>query len=223
MAEHTDLVPLPAPSMSMESFQCDTFALQMRFQKGDLKAEEFLRAASERGIDTSPDEDGDVQISVMFKENINESPYHAHLTMTVRKDGRGKADLSYHPGEANDPIEPPPGADECAEWLGGFLTGEVTTHIHVDYTFDESFTSAVSLNFPLPTSEKSLAGAVVSGLSFVLPTASGTSMIVQTGDDNETYIFLRETLKQELKNFRLYAELRRRSELVYSVMKKTGK
>jgi hypothetical protein len=78
----------------------------------------------------------------------------------------------------------------------------------------------MSLNFPLTSSEKSLAGAVVSGLALILPQDPKTTVIIQSGKNGETYIFLRKTIQLDLKDFSLMSELEQQLTLVETLVKK---
>lgn len=223
MAEPTVLIPSLTP-MNMQSFHCDTFELQMRFQARTINLDAFLNAVSEKGIHGKPDADGNTKIALVFRGNSETSSNcHAHLTVSVRKSGQARAELTYHSVGTKKAIVPPPSVEDCAQWFGSFLTGEIETHLHIDYTFDESFTPAISLRFPLTTSEKSLAGALVSGLALTLPEAPSRTLIIQSGEEKETYLFIRETTHQSLKDFNLLKELEQRSELVSSIVKKSNK
>src|SRR6266567_1788256 len=169
MAEPT-ILSAEQKNMSMERFHCDTFELGLRFDEGEMNVDAFLKDVSQRGISIEPDEDGDREISFAFKTDDSAADkYHAHLTVHIWKDGSGRADLSYHTGEAERGIQPPPTVHDCADWLGQFFVDELTAHMHVNYTFSKPFVPTVSLNFPLTTSEKGLAGTVVSGLALILP------------------------------------------------------
>jgi hypothetical protein len=220
MAEPFALFPYHKP-MSLERFHCDTFELRLRFDAGEQNVDAFLKALNEKGVKTEPDEDGDREIGfAVASDDETSDEYHAHITVRIWEDGSGRLDLSYHSGEAEKNIEPPPSVSDCARWLGAFFTDELTTHTHVNYTLDKSFNPTMSLNFPLTSSEKSLAGAVVSGLALILPQDPKTTVIIQSGKNGETYIFLRKTIQLDLKDFSLMSELEQQLTLVETLVKK---
>jgi hypothetical protein len=204
----------------MDVFHCDMFEMRIRFEPHEMNVKAFLEALSEKGIKAEPDEDGDTEISLTFPcADETVSDYHAHLTVNLWKSGRGKLDLSYHRGGTEKGAVSPASVNDCGQWLGSFFTDKVTAHIHVNYTFGKSFAPAITLNFPLVTSDKALAGALVSGLALVFPN-DPKSAIIQSGK-NETYLFVREVVQMDLKEFSLNQELGNISQTVNNLVKKT--
>jgi hypothetical protein len=177
----------------------------------------FLAAVKERGVAADTDKDGDTNVSVTFGSKDGASDFHAHLRVRLRKDNSGRVELSYHSDSFQDKGAEPY-VEDCTRWLAEFFREKVTAHLHVNYTFDEAFTPTVILNFPLVTSEKSLAGALVAGLALVFP--NDKTVIIQSGK-SETYIFVRETVQMELRQFSLSGELERLSVMVNSLVKKS--
>ncbi len=209
-------------SLSLEEYHCDTFQLRMQFDTGEMDVERFLEAVSERGIATDADADGVREIELVFGgEEEVEVTCHAHANVRIWKDNSGRVELSYHAGTSVDGLEPPPTLADAPSWLGQFFADKpLTTHIHVNYTFDQSYEPTISLSFPLVASNKQLAGAVVTGLAFTLPTEPKTTVILQSGATNQTYLFLRRTIQTQLKEFELNMELQNLTSLVSVVIKK---
>jgi hypothetical protein len=128
MEEPASIIPLSTPSMTMRSFHCDTFELQMRLKAEDINLDAFLNAVAGKDIDVKPNAEGDTEVALVFRgDTETSSTYHAHLTVWVRKSGQGRAELTYHSVGAKKAITPPPSVDDCAQWFGDFLTGELET------------------------------------------------------------------------------------------------
>jgi len=87
--------------------------------------------------------------------------------------------------------------------------------VHINYTFDNSFTTVVPIPFPLVITGP-LAGSLVSGLALMLPN-DATTAILQRIDD-EIYVFLRRTFEIDLREFNLFAELEKLSTTVSSLI-----
>lgn len=208
--------PETAITMSMERFHCDTFEMRIQFDSIEMNTAAFLETVKQRGVAIDANKEGEINFSITFGSRDGASGFHSHLRAQLRKDGSGKAELNYHPSSLEDKGDEPY-VEDCTQWLAQFFREKVTAHLHVNYTFDTSFTPAVILNFPLVTSEKSLAGALVAGLALVFPNDKTT--IIQSGK-NETYVFIRETVQMDLSKFDLINELERLSVMVNSLVKK---
>ena len=221
MAELSTLSPESKLSKTMQSFFCDLIEVRLRFKAGDLDTAAFLRAVDQIGISTEADEDGDREILLIFACENKTDDYHAHVTVRLRKDESGIVEIGYYTGLTERAVEPPLNVTNCANWLGEFFAAEVTSHVHINYAFDKSFIPAVSLNFPLTTTEKVLAGTVVSGLALVFPSSfPNTTAIIQSGPNDGTYLFLRKTVQLNLKDFQIVNELENISPLVNTLLKK---
>lgn len=207
-------------AMSMEAFHCETFEVRMRFDSHEMNIEGFLESLSERGISAEPDADGDRDVSLTFPGGEEGSPYHGHLTVQIWNSGSANAELSYHSGDTEKGAESPLTVDDCAKWFGSFFHEAVTAHLHVDYGFDKTFTAVVTLPFPLVTSEKHLAGAMVSGLALTIPNETKIPIIQRVND--KIYLFLRETIQVDLSKFSFLSELERFSGFVDALIKKTN-
>jgi len=200
----------------MGDFHCDTFEMRIRFEPHEMNTEAFLKAVADQGISMEPDADGDTEVTLTFPGD--KDAHHAHLTVNLWKSGRGRAELSYHSSDTEKGAKAPSSADNCAQWLGEFFRDKVTAHVHVNYTFDKLFTTTITLPFPLVTSEKGLAGALVSGLALVFPNDAGSAIIQRV--TNETFLFVRQTIQVDLKDFSMFTELERLSELVNNLVVK---
>jgi hypothetical protein len=223
MAEPSALFPELKLSMTMNKFHCDSVELRVQFPADAMNVDDFLAHLNEQGVNTEPDDDGDKMISVVLAEGETEDEqYHTHMVARVWKDKSGMVDLGYFPGKGEKAIAPPPTASSAAQWLGSFFQSDVRLHVHLDYTFNQSFTPKVSLNFPLPTSDKQLAGTTVSGLALIIPGHENATAIIQSGEDKQTHLFIRKTRQMDLKTFQLLDELSRTEALVDSLMGKTS-
>lgn len=221
MAEPTTLFPNIC-SKAMKSFKCDLIEVRFRFKPSEMNIAAFLKAVDEFGVSTEPDEDGDRQIVLIFACDDESNDYHSHVTVSIWSDESGSVEIGYYTGGAERAVPPPLNVANCANWLGEFFTTEVRAHVHLNYTFDKSFVPSVSLNFPLTTTEKGLAGTVVSGLALVFPTYPNITAIIQSGGNNETYLFLRKTVQMNLKDFQVVNELESMSVLVSNLIKKAA-
>jgi hypothetical protein len=223
MAEPSALFPELKLSMNMREFHCDSVELRIQFQPDAMNVDDFIAYLKERGVDTDPDEDGDTLISLVFaSDETAGEPCHSHLTVRIWKDKSGIVELGYYPGRGEKAIDPPPTVSDCAQWIGSFFQTELRIHVHLDYTFNQSFTPKVSLNFPLPTSDKQLAGTTVSGLALIVPGDEKATAIIQSGEDRQTHLFIRKTRQIDLKAFHVLDELERTAGLVSSLISKTS-
>ncbi len=187
-----------------------------------MEGEAFLKAVTEdRGTSLVTDADGDADVAFSFGSPDTSIDYHAHMRVFLKKDQSGRLELSFHPGPLEYSQETPPYVDECARWLGGFFKSDrPRTHVHANYSFGKSFAPIIALPYPLTPSEKALAGALVTGLSLLLPNGGASkSVIIQSAGD-ETYIFLRRETEIDLKSFDLFAELRFLATEVNSFVRK---
>ncbi|SRR6266404_143550 len=210
--------------MNLKDFYCDSFELRLKFAAGEMDTEAFLKAFTERGLETEVDEDGDRDVFLSFGSHEATIAYHAHVRLVLKKDGGGKVNLSYHLGPLEDKNEEPPYVEDSTKWLSGFFKKEkFAANINANYTFDKSFTPVINLPFPLPTSENVLVGALVTGLSLLLP-SNGTfkkSVVIQSAED-ETYIFFRTEAEIDLNSFDLFSELSALSSVINPLVKKRG-
>lgn len=221
MAEPTALLGDLTASTTMKSFHCDTVELRIQFEVGDMDVAAFLSAVDELDVSTESDEDGDREIILICASESNPDDYHAHLTVRIWKDGSGRTEIGYYSSGTESAVDGL-NAEQCAQWVGKFFASEVTAHVHINYTFDKSFKPTVNLNFPAPTTEKALAGSMVSGLALIFPTYPGTTAVIQAGESEETYIFLRKTVKATVATFRVNEELENTSALVNSLIRQAG-
>lgn len=201
---------------SMEDFHCNTFEMTVRFRPDEMNVEAFLKALAEKGIDARPDVEGDTKVALTFPGD-NET-YHAHLEVNLWKSGRGRAELSYHSGTEKEVTVSPSSAGNCARWFSKFFSDTLRAHAHVNYTFDNSFTTAIALPFPLVTDESALAGSMVSGLALKLPNKKDAAILQRI--DDKIFIFLRDTFQIDLAQFDLINELEKLSTTVGKLVKK---
>lgn len=208
--------------MTFTDFYIDSFELRLEFSPVEFDSDAFLKAVAERGTKIETHDGGDTDVGFSFGSLDQSVTHHAHLRVRLKKSGSGRAEISYRSGSLEDEKEQPPYIEDCAEWFGGFVKAEkVLAHIHVNYTFDKSFSPVLPLPFPLVTSEKALAGASVTGVALVLPNDEGLSrtVIIQGGAE-ETFIFLRMDNNIDLKSFDLFSELKTLSGVINPLIKK---
>lgn len=87
------------------------------------------------------------------------------------------------------------------------------------YLYDKSFSPVIPLPFPVVTSEKALAGSLVTGLSLLLKNDPPESAIIQSGVD-QTYLMFMGGANINLKEFNLSDELERLSASVNPLIKR---
>jgi hypothetical protein len=209
---------------TMEDFHCEMLELSLRFSSEDMDQTAFLKAAGIENREEYTDEDGDFATAVSFGAREQSTDYHAHMRVRFFKEGEHRIEISYHDsrGEAIEDVKPPY-AEDCAQWVGGFFKGDkVAVRISAAYTFDKSFSPVVSLPFPLTSSEKALAGSLVTGLSILFPKEIPESAVIQMGSDDDTMVFFNTKAELNLKEFDLLGELKRLAVSVNSLVKKTG-
>lgn len=217
------------PPMSMDDFQCDMLELNADFKREALDETAFLEAVRELGPDElEVSEEGNVEVSLSF--GIADEPLkpHAHLAVRLNKSGKGRLELRFHnstiewESEEEKERRRQPNVYDGAQWLGRFFSGDtVEAHIHAAYIFDDSFAPTVTLPFPLVTSEKGLAGALVLGLSLLLPNEQEVATAtIQTTPKGATFLFITTTTATNLKVFNLDTELERLSPSVSTFVKR---
>lgn len=206
---------------TMEGFHCEMLELSLRFSSDDMDQNAFLKAAAVENREEYTNEDGDFVMALTFNEHEESTDYHAHMRVRFFKDGQNMIDLRYHQSKPRATDEKPPYAEDCAQWLGRFFkVDKVTVRISAAYTFDKSFSPVLSLPFPLISSEKALAGSLVTGLSILFPKETPESVVIQAGsDDDDTTLFFNTKSEVKLKEFDLLGELARLSVSVNSLVK----
>src|ERR1043165_1360425 len=213
--------------MSMDDFQCDMLELNAEFEREALDESALLEAAGELYPDgVEVDEEGNTEVTLSFAIPDEPLKPHAHLTVRLNKAGKGTLELRFHNSSVEwvpeEEKERWPNVYDCAQWLGKFFRGGTGKgHIHAAYIFDDSFVPTVSLPFPLVTSEKGLAGALVLGISLLLPKEHGVATAaLQTTPKGSTYLFITTTSATNLKEFNLDAELERLSPSINTFVKR---
>jgi len=205
----------------MDDFQCDMLEMLFHFPLEEMDRDAFLATISELGVDINTDDAGNVRAAIFLGSREQPPKQHAHLRVRLGKK-KGTLELIYFGIPIKVKNEKLPYVEDCAQWLGQFFKSDtMKAHTHVTYTFDKSFSPVIVLPFPLFTSEKTLAGSLVSGLSILLPKEDPPeTAIIQTSGD-ETHVSLGTTLEVNLKDFDLFAELKRLSvSLIHSLVKK---
>jgi hypothetical protein len=207
--------------ITMEGFHCEMLELSLRFSSEDMDQEAFLKAAGIDNREELTDEDGDFAMAATFEGHEQSTDYHAHMRVLFFKDGPNHMiDLRYHQSPPKPTDEKPPNAEDCAQWLGDlFKVNKVTARISASYRFDKSFSPVISLPFPLISSEKVLAGSLVTGLSLLFPREVTESAVIQAGSDDDTTVFFNTKSELDLKKFDLLSELARLSSSVNSLVK----
>lgn len=206
----------------MKDFNCEMLDLSFGLSSPEeIDQDAFLKAIGVENKEEQIDEDGDMVFPLNIGAREKATDYHVHLRAIFYKDGKSRFDLNYHESRAETVDESPPYAENTAQWLGGFIkTDKVAARLGAEYTFDKFYSPIIALPFPLVTPEKAVAGALVTGISLVLPKEeSSESVIIQSSGD-ETHIFLSSMTNISLKDFELFTELERLATSVNSLMRK---
>ncbi len=207
--------------MSMENLHCDMFELYFQFNLEDIDRDAFLREVNEIEYDELTDDEGNFDIGISFGSREQPPKLHAHLRVRFFKDKKSRIELSYHRSPMTVDDVKPPYAEECAQWLGGFFKDDkIETRINAAFTFDKSYSPVIPLPFPFVSREKALTGALVMGLSLLIPKdgADETYVIQKAGD--ETFIFLNTKTEVSLRSLDLPAEVGKVSVTVNSLVNK---
>jgi hypothetical protein len=204
----------------MKEAHCDALEMILEFPLEEINQDAFLQAAK---IDREEftDEDGDLVAGIDFGARDEATDYHAHMRVVFYKDGRGRVDVSYHASKAETIDKEPPYVEDCVQWLGSFLKNDkLKAHIHATFLFDDSYSPSIGLPFPLITTDKTLAGTLVTGVSLVSPKESGSEMAILQSVGDETYLALSTTTEISLTDFDLTTQFRKLSVSTNSYVKK---
>jgi hypothetical protein len=206
--------------MNMQDFHCEMLELSFRFSSEDFDEDAFLKAAEVDDKEEHIDEDGDFVMNLSFDTRDKDSDYHAHMRILLLKNGKNRIDISYHDSEVEDVEGKPPYAEDCAQWIGTYFKQDrALARISAGYEFDNSFATVISLPFPLISSEKVLAGSLVTGLSIFFPKEKGPeTIILQSGSEGVISLFLNSQSEVNLKEFELIKELERLAVSVNSLV-----
>jgi hypothetical protein len=210
---------------TMGDFHCETLEMSLSFSTEDIDQDSFLKAAGVEDRKEYTDSDGDFAMDLTFGAREESTDYHGHMRIRFFSDGNNRIRISYHDSKA-EAIEDvqPPYIEDCMQWLGAFFKADtIRARISVTYTFDESFSPVVSLPFPLVSSEKVLAGSLVTGLSILLPKEQTESAIIQMTPEGGAMVFFTTLHDVELEKFDLLTELERLSASVDSLIRKQKK
>lgn len=207
--------------MNMQGFHCEMLELSFWFSSEDMDQNAFLKALGVENREEYTDQDGDFGMALNFTAREESTDYHAHMRVWFFKDGRNRIDISYHDSKAEEADNKPPSVEDCLQWIASFFkVDKVVSRRSGSYTFDKSFSPVVSLPFPLISSEKALAGSLVTGLSILFPKETPETVIIQTTPGDDTMLFFNTSSELNLKEFDLFKELERLSVSVNSLVKK---
>jgi hypothetical protein len=207
----------------MEDFHCDALELSLRFPSEDFDQDLFFKAGGVEDREKFTDEDGDFSAALSFGGREESTSYHCHIKVRFYKtETKDRIDITYHDSSLDEVETSPPYAEDCAQWLASFFkVDKVDARISATYVLDSSFSLVLGLPFPLISSEKALTGSIVTGLSILFPKGEQTeSAIIQTTEKNSIIIFNTSIPQLSLKDFDLFAELKRLSLSVNSLIRK---
>jgi hypothetical protein len=208
--------------MKMLDFHCEMLELSVPFSSEDFDEPAFLKAVGVDQKEEYIDEDGDFVMNMSFDTHDESSDYHAHMMVLLFKNGKNRIDIRYHDSRMEASNGEPPYAEDCAEWIGGFFkVDQLMARIAAGYEFDKTFSPVISLPFPLVSTEKSLAGSLITGLSILFPKEkSPENVIIEAGSDGTTFVFLKTRSELRLKQFDLSEQLKKLSDSVNSLITK---
>ena len=207
--------------VGMKDFHCEMFELFFQFTPEEISETAFLEAFGIADRDEAADEDGDVFITRTFGRREKTSDYHGHLSALFKKGGKSSITLRYHESGVDIEDEKPPHIEDCAQWLAGFFRNEeIETRINAAFTFDKSFEPTIALPFPLATSEKALLGSSVTGVSIQFPKKGQLDLAIVQRTGDEIFVSIFATSNIRLRDFDLFAELKKLSVSTNSLVKK---
>jgi len=208
--------------MRLKDFHCGV--LEVSF---DVSAEEIDTDALIKEIGS--EDEGDWDISLVFDSEENPGEQHAHMSIQSRPKEKVSVRISYHDtqGKVEDNEAKPPRMEDCVKWLGKFIKPEkIMASVDASYFFDENFSPRVRISYPLKTLTEAAAGALVTGVAIQF---SGDSLIdfaiVQRPKDISVEFGVAVTARYEIaiKDFDLYAELKRLESPVMTLVKKRAR
>lgn len=209
--------------MSMDDFNCDMLELNFEFAREALNEPAFLEASRELKAEEYTDDEGVLELTLSFGSHEEPPKPHAHLTVRMGKEDNVRAEIRFHNSKMEVEGGPFPPYEECTQWFSKFVnTDTIKAHLHAAYIFDESFSRTINLPFPLVTSEKELAGSLVTGISLLLPKEQTveTAVVQSTGSRGGTYLFFTASDEISLRDFNLDAELEKLSPSVSNFVKR---
>src|SRR5437868_5639674 len=127
--------------MKMEDFHCGFLELSF-----DVSAEEVDAGALIK--ETDSEDEGDLDISLVFDSEENPGDQHSHMSIQSRSDDKILVRISYHDteGKVEDNDAKPPRMEDCAMWLGKFIKPDkITATVEASYFFDKNYSPRVRL------------------------------------------------------------------------------
>jgi hypothetical protein len=207
--------------MNLEDFYCDMFDLSFRFSAEDFDKAAFLREIGVADESEYIDEDGDLVLHVSLPSREETSKQHAHLSIIVKADMTGRADLDFHQPGTKTVENKPPYLEDSAQWIAPFFKlEEVAVRMDVAYEFDKTFSPLIPLPFPLVASSKALSGLKVTGLALDYPADSRIKNAILQLEKRGPYLFVHKDSTINLKEFDLYKELENLQTTVDSLVRK---
>jgi len=208
----------------MNDFHCDMLELSLRVATDEINQDALIQAL---GIEENErkefiDEDGDFSAGVNIGGRDETTDYHVHLRVLLVKEGKSRISFSYHNTKLKLDGDEPPHAEEVAQWIAGFLKSDkVTAHVHSAYKFDETFAPVIALPFPFATSDKKLAGSLITGVSILIRSKELPAQLAIIQDaEVGTVLALSTEHEISLKEFTLSSELEKLSLAVSSLIKR---
>jgi hypothetical protein len=144
---------------------------------------------------------------------------HAHIVVDFRKVGRVRLKITYHASPHDHKDIRAPYMEDCAQWLGRFVKeDEVSAELSAFYEFDKTYSPIIAMPFPLLASNKELAGAQVTGVKIQLPRRMNIKNVVLELGKKKTGIYADLTIKVNLKQFDLNAQLMKLSKPIMTLV-----
>src|ERR1700733_1316613 len=127
--------------MLMKDIFCDTLDLAIQFPKDQFDKSAFL--ADLRDV---PDELKEREyFSWAYGSLENPGKQHAHISVDLRGKKTALVNIVYHGEDPGIKDLQPPYMEDCAQWIGSFIKGDVEPYINAYFDYPSTFHPGVVL------------------------------------------------------------------------------
>lgn len=200
--------------MRLGDFHCKTVEMYFGIA-ADAVEKQALVAATEEWIEGEKEEgeDEDNDIFITFTSRDNPENHHAHMRLQFLPEDDVQVSISFHDtkGETeSEKVRKSPHMEDAVKWLGQYIRRDkLTAGMTLFYGFEEGFTPALPLPYPVLSKDKRLAGTMVTGLSIQFPSDSIFDHAIIQTVEKSFGISINGHDEISLKDFDLYEELKK--------------